>query len=76
MLTHHFPPFAPGEGDEYRALAAEHFDGAIEVGDDLHRVVISPLTGRMTCGHLLDAAAGDRSAIIGLGLARTRPASP
>ena len=40
VLTHYFPPFAPGEGDEYRVLAAEHFDGAIEVGDDLHRVVI------------------------------------
>ena len=42
VLTHYFPPFAPGEGDEYRALAAEHFDGAIEVGDDLHRVEIGP----------------------------------
>ena len=42
VLTHYFPPFAPGEGDEYRALAAEHFDGAIEVGDDLQRVVIGP----------------------------------
>ena len=42
VLTHYFPPFAAGAGDEYRALAAEHFDGAIEVGEDLHRVNIGP----------------------------------
>ena len=33
---------AAGSGGEYRALAAEHFDGAIEVGDDLHRVELGP----------------------------------
>ena len=42
VLTHYFPPFAPGEGEEYRALAVEHFDGAVEVGDDLHRVEVGP----------------------------------
>ena len=39
VLTHYFPPPAD-DGAEYRALAAEHFDGAIEVGDDLHRVEV------------------------------------
>ena len=40
VLTHYFPPPASGMEEQYRALAAEYFDGAIEVGDDLHRVVI------------------------------------
>ena len=40
VLTHYFPPPADGDGDEYRAQAAEHFEGVIEVGDDLHRVEI------------------------------------
>ena len=40
VLTHYFPPPADGDEDTYRSLAAEHFDGAIEVGDDLHRVEI------------------------------------
>ena len=40
VLTHYLPPFAAGDGDEYRAQAAEHFEGVIEVGDDLHRVEI------------------------------------
>ena len=42
VLTHYFPPPAAGDDDAYRALAAEHFDGRIEVGDDLHRVEIRP----------------------------------
>lgn len=42
VLTHYMPPPEAGVGDEYVALAAEHFDGAIEVGDDLHRVEIGP----------------------------------
>ncbi len=42
VLTHYVPAFPPGGGDDWRALAAEHFDGAIEVGDDLHRVEITP----------------------------------
>ena len=40
VLTHYFPPPAAGDDDAYRALAAEHFDGTIEVGDDLHRVEV------------------------------------
>ncbi len=40
VLTHYVPTFPPGGGDDWRALAAEHFDGPIEVGDDLHRVEI------------------------------------
>ena len=42
VLTHYFPPPAAGDEDAYRALAAEHFDGTIEVGDDLHRVEVRP----------------------------------
>lgn len=38
VLTHYFPPPAADDADEYRARAAEHFKGAIAVGDDLHRV--------------------------------------
>ena len=42
MLTHCFPPPADGDEDTYCSLAAEHFDGTIEVGDDLHRVEVRP----------------------------------
>lgn len=42
VLTHYFPPPAAGDEDAYQALAAEHFDGRIEVGDDLHRVEVRP----------------------------------
>ena len=42
VLTHYFPPPADGDDDAYRALAAEHFDGTIEVGADLHRVEVRP----------------------------------
>ncbi len=43
VLTHYFPPPAAGDdGEDYRALAAEHFKGVIEAGDDLHRVEITP----------------------------------
>lgn len=41
VLTHYVPAFPPGGGDDWRALAAEHFDGTIEVGDDLHRVEVA-----------------------------------
>ena len=44
VLTHYVPAFPPGEGDEWRALAVEHFDGPVEVGDDLHRVEIASRT--------------------------------
>lgn len=40
VLTHFVPAFPPGGGDDWRQLAAAHFDGVIEVGDDLHRVEI------------------------------------
>jgi ribonuclease Z len=43
VLTHYVPPIPAGDtGDEWRALAATHFDGSIELGDDLHRVVVTP----------------------------------
>jgi ribonuclease Z len=43
VLTHYVPPIPTGEaGDDWRALAAEHFDGRVEIGDDLHRVVVTP----------------------------------
>ena len=43
VLTHYVPPMPmSGTPDDWRALAAEHFDGVIEVGDDLHRVEIHP----------------------------------
>ena len=41
ILTHYVPPVPPGGGDDWRALAATHFDGIIELGDDLHRVSVS-----------------------------------
>ena len=42
VLTHYFPPPSGGDADEYRARAAQYFDGAVEVGDDLHRVEVGP----------------------------------
>ena len=38
VLTHYVPPMLPGTEDEWRARAAEHFDGTVELGDDLHTV--------------------------------------
>jgi ribonuclease Z len=38
VLTHYVPTPPPGGVDEWRELAAAHFAGRIEVGDDLHRV--------------------------------------
>lgn len=35
VLTHYVPPLQPGQEDEWRAIAAEHFDGEIVLGDDL-----------------------------------------
>jgi ribonuclease Z len=41
VLTHYVPPIPTGgDGDDWRELAAAHFDGTIELGDDLHRVDI------------------------------------
>ena len=42
ILTHYVPPLAPGQEDDWRALAATAFDGTIELGDDLHRVEVRP----------------------------------
>ena len=35
ILTHYVPGIAPGQEDEWRARAAEHFAGRIVLGDDL-----------------------------------------
>lgn len=35
VLTHYIPGMAPGAEEEWRAIAAEHFDGDIVLGDDL-----------------------------------------
>lgn len=35
VLTHFVPALQPGEEDEWRRIAAEHFDGEIVVGPDL-----------------------------------------
>jgi len=38
VLTHYVPGISPGQEDEWRALAAAHFDGEIVLGDDLTSV--------------------------------------
>ena len=40
VLTHYVPAIPPGGGDDWRALAAEHFTGRVELGDDLHQIII------------------------------------
>ena len=40
VLTHYVPALVPGTEDEWRSLAADHFGGRIELGDDLHSVRI------------------------------------
>ncbi len=40
LLTHFVPAVQPGQEDEWRALAAEHFDGEIVVGPDLTSVEV------------------------------------
>lgn len=40
VLTHYVPPLAPGQEDQWRALAAAEFSGTVELGNDLHRVSI------------------------------------
>ncbi|MDQ3385314.1 MAG: ribonuclease Z [Actinomycetota bacterium] len=42
VLTHYVPPIPPGGADGWRQLAAAHFAGAVELGDDLLRVEIWP----------------------------------
>ena len=45
VLTHYVPPIPTGgTGDDWKALAAEHFTGVVELGDDLHRIEIHPAT--------------------------------
>jgi len=42
VLTHMVPaPPMGGTNDDWRNLAATHFDGTVEIGDDLHRVEIT-----------------------------------
>lgn len=45
MLTHYVPAPPPGTEDEWRQLAAKHFGGRIEVGDDLLRVELGETRG-------------------------------
>ncbi|MCU0267598.1 MAG: ribonuclease Z [Acidimicrobiales bacterium] len=40
VLTHYVPGLFPGQEDEWRALAAEHFAGEIVLGDDLTTVTV------------------------------------
>ena len=43
VFTHYVPPIPTGgDGADWKALAAEHFSGVIEIGDDLHRIEITP----------------------------------
>jgi ribonuclease Z len=42
VFTHYVPPIPVGDpGEDWRAMAAEHFSGEIEIGDDLHRVEVT-----------------------------------
>ncbi|OBK21773.1 ribonuclease Z [Mycobacterium asiaticum] len=41
ILTHYVPAIAPGQEEQWRALAASEFGGQIELGDDLHRVEVN-----------------------------------
>jgi ribonuclease Z len=41
VYTHYVPPMpVGGTGDDWRALGAAHFGGVIELGDDLHTVMV------------------------------------
>lgn len=47
VLTHYVPAMPlSGTADDWRALAAAHFTGTIEVGDDLHRIEITDPSSR------------------------------
>lgn len=37
VLTHYVPPLQPGQEEQWRAIAAEHFSGEVVLGDDLTR---------------------------------------
>jgi ribonuclease Z len=45
VLTHYVPGIAPGQEEDWRALAATVFGRQIELGDDLHRVEVHPGVG-------------------------------
>jgi ribonuclease Z len=40
VLTHYVPALVPGDEEAWRSLAQAHFDGRVELGDDLHTVTI------------------------------------
>lgn len=40
VLTHYVPTIPPGGGDDWRELAAAHFAGRVELGDDLHHITV------------------------------------
>ncbi len=40
VLTHYVPPLAPGQEDQWRAMAATEFAGRVELGSDLLRVTV------------------------------------
>jgi ribonuclease Z len=40
VLTHYVPALAEGQEDEWRAIAAEHFDGEVVLGPDLTSVEV------------------------------------
>jgi ribonuclease Z len=40
VLTHYVPALAAGDEAEWRRRAADHFAGRVELGDDLHTVLI------------------------------------
>jgi ribonuclease Z len=42
VMTHYVPALVPGQEEQWRALAATKFGGRVELGDDLHRVEVSP----------------------------------
>ena len=41
VLTHLVPAFPSGGGGDWRDLAAQHFTGRVELGDDLHHITIT-----------------------------------
>lgn len=50
ILTHYVPGIAPGQEDDWRALAASVFDRQIELGDDLLQVEVHPGMGIKPAG--------------------------